>query len=78
MSNMMEQSIGRTLPATFLSAARQGIFFIPMLFLLEGTIGLTGLLMTQAASDLLTLLCAIPIHIYVLKSVKKEQKNLPQ
>lgn len=77
MSNMMEQSIGRTLPATFLSAARQGIFFIPMLFLLEGTLGLNGLLMTQAASDLLTLLCAIPIHIYVLKSMKKEQKSLP-
>ena len=71
MSNMMEQSTGRTLPATFLSAARQGIFFIPMLFLLEGTMGLKGLLMTQAASDLLTLLCAIPIHIYVLKTIKK-------
>lgn len=69
MSNMMEQSIGRTLPATFLSAARQGIFFIPALFLLNAIFGLTGLLMAQAVSDLLTLLSAIPIHIYVMKTM---------
>ena len=30
MSNMLEQAINRTGPATFLAAARQGIFFIPV------------------------------------------------
>ena len=73
MSNMMEQSIGRTVSATFLSAARQGVFFIPAILLLNRFLGLTGLQMAQAVADLLTLACAIPIHIYVLKTMEPKK-----
>ena len=73
MSNMMEQSIGRTIPATFLSAARQGVFFIPAIFILTALFGLTGIQISQAAADLATLLCAIPIHIYVLKTMSADK-----
>ena len=72
MCNMMEQSIGRTASATFLSTARQGIFFIPAVLILTGLLGVTGIQMAQAVSDLLTLLCAIPIHLYVLKTMERE------
>ena len=72
MSNMMEQSIGRTAPATFLSAARQGIFFIPSILILSSTLGLLGIQMAQALSDLLTLICAIPIHIYVMRTMERK------
>ena len=75
MSNMMEQSIGKTASATFLSAARQGIFFIPAIFLLNYFLELTGIQMAQAVSDLLTLACAIPIHIYVMKNMQPQQEN---
>lgn len=75
MSNMMEQSIGRTASATFLSAARQGIFFIPAIFLLNDLFGLTGVQIAQTVSDLLTLACAIPIHIHVLKTMEPERIN---
>jgi putative MATE family efflux protein len=70
MSNMMEQSIGRTVPATFLATARQGIFFIPAVWILFATLGLLGIQMAQAVSDLLTLVCAIPIHIHVMRSME--------
>lgn len=70
MSNMMEQSIGRTVSATFLSAARQGVFFIPVIFVLSHFWGLAGVQMAQMIADFLTLACAIPIHIYVLKSME--------
>lgn len=69
MSNMMEQSIGRTVPATFLAAARQGVFFIPVVWILFAAFGLVGIQMAQAVSDLLTLLCAIPIHIHVMRTL---------
>lgn len=75
MSKMMEQSIGKTASATFLSAARQGIFFIPAIFLLNYFLELTGIQMAQAVSDLLTLACAIPIHIYVMKNMQPQQEN---
>lgn len=70
MSNMMEQSIRRTIPATFLATARQGIFFIPSVLILSNTIGLLGIQMSQAVADLCTLLCALPIHIYVLRTME--------
>ena len=73
MSNMMEQSVGRTVSGTLLSAARQGIFFIPAIFLLKHFFGLTGVQLAQTVSDLLTLACAIPIHIYVLKTVEPDR-----
>lgn len=73
MSNMMEQSIGRTVSATFLSAARQGVFFIPAILLLNHFLGLTGIQMAQTVADLLTLSCAIPIHTYVLKTMEPKK-----
>ena len=75
MSNMMEQSMGRTLPATFLSVARQGLFFIPLVLILPQFLGQTGVEMTQAMADGLTLLFAVPIHLYVMKTMGKELKK---
>ena len=70
MSNMMEQSIGRTVSATFLAVARQGLFFIPLVLILSSTLGLLGIQMTQACADILTLAFAIPIHIHVLRHLE--------
>ena len=67
ISNMMLQSIGKTIPATFLAVARQGIFFIPLVLALPALLGETGVQMAQACADLLTFLCAIPIQLSALK-----------
>ena len=71
MSTMMEQSMGRTIPATFLSVARQGIFFIPSVLLLPLLLNATGVQMAQSLADVLTLIFAVPIHLYVMKSLPK-------
>ena len=71
MSNMMSQSIGRTIPAAFLAAARQGVFLIPAVLILPLLFRETGLQMAQMVADGLTLLCSIPIQIYVLKTMEK-------
>lgn len=69
MSNMMQQSMGRTVPATFLSIARQGLFFIPMVLILPNMLGVTGFQMAQSAADFLTFLCALPIQISILRKL---------
>ena len=69
MSTMMEQSMGKTVPATFLSVARQGLFFIPLVLTLSALWGVLGIQMTQAAADLLTLAFSVPIHLYVMKNM---------
>lgn len=67
MSNMMLQTIGKTAGATFLAMSRQGIFFIPLVYLLSHALGLLGVEMTQSASDILTFACAVPIQLRALR-----------
>lgn len=73
MSNMLMQSIGRAVPATFLAVARQGLFFVPFVLLLPPILGALGIQMAQSAADLLTFLCAIPIQLRVLHSFKEDK-----
>ena len=73
-SNMMTQSIGKTVPATFLAVARQGIFFIPTVLILSKFLGFFGVQITQCVSDGLSFLFAVPIQLSVLR----EMKRLPQ
>lgn len=72
-SNMLFQSLGKSLRATVLAVCRQGVY-IPLVFLLSGQFGLTGLEVTQAVADLLAFLtsAAILIH-YFRKEFGKEE-----
>ena len=75
MSNMMLQTIGRTVPATLTAMARQGLFFIPLVWILSlSPLGLLGLQMAQSVSDLLALMLAVPITLYVLHSMPEPAK----
>ena len=72
-SNMMMQSMGLVGPATFLSIARQGLFFIPLVLILSFLYGLTGIQMTQAIADLLTFLCAVPLQLRNLRNLPADR-----
>ena len=74
MSNMMEQVMGKTVPATFLAVARQGLFFIPSVLILSVLFGETGIQMSQMVADLLTALCAIPIQLFILRHMPKADR----
>ncbi len=77
LSNMMLQTTGRSIPANILAAARNGIFFIPLIILLPRLYGLPGVEMCQAAADILSFILAIPLAYSLLKkmsSVKSEVK----
>ncbi len=79
MSNMMLQTIKRTLPASFLAMARQGLFFIPAILILPHFLDLFGIQIAQACADFAAVLCAVPIQIKVLKEfhliIKSESKG---
>jgi putative MATE family efflux protein len=78
MSNMMLQTIGRTGPATFVAMARQGVFFIPLVYILSRALGLSGVEMTQSAADILTLLCAVPIQLHALRTLERPGHAKPR
>ena len=61
--NQTYQCLGFAAGATFLASLRQGLFFLPLAFLLPGVLGLTGIEMVQPAADILTFLLAIPFQL---------------
>lgn len=67
--NMVFQVIGRSKKATLLSACRQGIFFLPLIVLLPMWLGLTGIEIAQALSDLCTFLLTIPFALLFIREL---------
>ncbi len=65
--NQLYQSLGFAVGATILASCRQGIFFVPLVFLLPYFFGLEGITAVQAAADLLTFLVSIPFLIFFFK-----------
>ncbi len=61
--NQLYQCLGFKLPATVLASLRQGICYLPLIFILPHFLGLWGVQMTQPASDLLTFFICIPFQI---------------
>lgn len=74
MTNMLMQNMGRTITASFLAVARQGLFFIPLLYILTPAFGLSGLQLTQAAADLLTAAVTLPLTIRSIRMLREKQQ----
>ena len=75
MCNMMLQSIGKGLKASIVASARQGLCFIPFIFILPHFIGLTGVEMSQMCSDIITLVISIPITLSVIREMQKASEE---
>lgn len=74
VANMTFQSIGKAWRATMMSAMRQGIFFLPLIFILPAFLGLYGVVSTQAVSDLLTAFACAPFLVRFYKNLAEETK----
>lgn len=75
MTNMLMQNMGKTLQASFLAIARQGLFFIPLLYLLTNSFGLTGLELTQSSADILTFIATVPMTLLIIKMLRKQMEE---
>ncbi len=69
--NMTFQSVGRAGEASFLSACRQGICFLPLILILPRVAGLWGVETAQAFSDVLTFFIALPMTILFFRKLPK-------
>ena len=70
MSNMMMQTCRKTFRANLLAASRQGLFFIPLIFILPHYLGLTGVEICQACGDFITLLLTAPIMFFAFREMR--------
>lgn len=65
--NMMQQNLGKVFSASFLSIARQGILFIPFVYILPPLFGLYALFFVQPIADLLIFLISIPLQLRIMR-----------
>lgn len=73
MGNMMMQSIGKAFRATLLAAARQGLFFLPLIYILPAFLGLFGVQVCQSVADVCAFVISLPLTISVLREMKRKQ-----
>ena len=72
MSNMYLQNIRKTVPAVLMATARQGLFFIPALFLGHWALGFLGIETAQTVSDACAFLLSLPLTIPTLRRMGAE------
>lgn len=70
MANMMMQTCRKTIRANILAASRQGLFFIPLIFVLPYFYGLFGVEICQAVSEIISLIVTIPIVWSAFKEMR--------
>ncbi len=74
-ANMLFQSVGRVGVATLMSMLRSGLFFLPILVITSAVFGLPGIQYSQALSDVLTTLVAIPFVVPFLRELKRRDRE---
>ena len=71
VNNMMLQTMGKSVPASTLALARQGLFLLPALFILNRVFGLMGIQMSQPIADIATFILSIPLNISVMRELNE-------
>lgn len=76
LSNMLFQSVGKAFQALFISATRQGIYFLPLILILPCFFGLGGVEYTQPISDLLAFSSCVPFLVFFFRELRQREKQL--
>jgi len=63
----MLQTIGKAIPASVLAFARQGLFFIPQLFIIVPILGVLGIQLCTPIADSCTFVLSLFLGIRVLR-----------
>ena len=69
IANMYLQNIRKTVSASVLAIARQGLFFIPIAIFSASHFGLLGLQIAQPVSDILTFVLSLPLGMSSIKHI---------
>ncbi|MGN0994436.1 MAG: MATE family efflux transporter [Butyricicoccus sp.] len=66
------QAMGAAMPSLIINLSRQGLIYIPALFLLELLLGINGLVWAQPVADVLSLLLAVALYLLKARAVRKK------
>ena len=71
MCNMLLQACGQSFSASLVASCRQGICFIPMLYILPVFFDFTGIMIAQPVADVFTLVISMVFGLWFLKKLGK-------
>ena len=77
MTNMLMQTIRKPIRANLVAAARSGLFFIPLIFILPYFFGLLGVEMCQAWADVCAFVLSVPIAWSAFRDMKNSNGSHP-
>lgn len=77
MTNMLMQTIRKPIRANLVAAARSGLFFIPLIFILPYFFGLLGVEMCQAWADVCAFILSVPIAWSAFRDMKNSNDSQP-
>lgn len=69
------QGMGKALPSLILTVCRQGLIFIPLIFILNAMLGLDGVIYAQPAADYLSILVGIMICVHLFRSMEQRESE---
>jgi Na+-driven multidrug efflux pump len=72
-SNMLTQVCRKPWRANILAAARQGLFFVPLVIVLPRYFGILGVEACQAASDACAFALTVPVMLYTFREMRREE-----
>lgn len=71
------QAMGAATASLVINLSRQGIIFIPVLFILKAVLGLTGLVWAQPVADILSILLAAVLYVNTYKKLSIQKTKTP-
>ena len=71
------QAMGAATASLVINLSRQGIIFIPALFILKAVLGLTGLVWAQPVADILSILLAAVLYVNTYKKLSIQKTETP-
>ena len=70
--NFSFQGMGKGIQSLILSIGRQGLIYIPLLFILNAAVGLEGIIWAQASADYECVIMSLIMWFVVKKGIKKQ------
>lgn len=64
------QGMGKALPSLILTICRQGLIFIPSIYILDHIFGLNGVIYAQPAADFCSIIIAVAICLIIFKTME--------
>ena len=64
------QAMGAAMPALIINLSRQGLIYIPALFIMKAAIGVTGLVWAQPVADLLSTALVVVLYLVTVQKMQ--------